>query len=119
MVASGEEALEAITTKRPVLVLLDIGLPGIDGFTTCQRIREISRVPIIMVTGRDCLDDKVKGMNVGADDYVTKPFLTHELATRVKVVLRRSGFDNGPPQQLSSPEPDQPQHPDLDTPQTM
>ena len=95
VVSSGEAAIEAITAKKPALVLLDIGLPGMDGFTTCQRIREISRVPVIMVTGRDCLDDKVKGMNVGADDYVTKPFLTHELATRVKVLLRRSSLENG------------------------
>jgi hypothetical protein len=73
-------------------VLLDVGLPGMDGFTTCQRIRELSSVPIIMVTGRDCPDDKVRGMEAGADDYVTKPFLTHELATRVKALLRRSGF---------------------------
>lgn len=95
VVGSGEEAIEAMSAKKPALVLLDIGLPGMDGFSACQRIREISRVPIIMVTGRDCLDDKVKGMNVGADDYVTKPFLTHELATRVKVLLRRSSVENG------------------------
>lgn len=95
-VGSGEEAIEAVTAKKPSLVLLDIGLPDMDGFTTCQRIRELSRVPIIMVTGRDCLDDKVKGMNVGADDYVTKPFLTHELATRVKVILRRTVLENAP-----------------------
>jgi hypothetical protein len=69
-------------------------LPGMDGFTTCQRIRELSTVPIIMVTGRDCLDEKVRGMEAGADDYVTKPFLTHELAARVKVLLRRSSFAN-------------------------
>lgn len=90
VVGSGEEAVEFIAEKSPTLVLLDIGLPGMDGFATCAKIRELSRVPIIMVTGRDCLDDKVRGMDVGADDYVTKPFLTHELATRVKVVLRRT-----------------------------
>ena len=110
VVASGEEAIQAVIDKKPALVLLDIGLPGIDGFTTCQRIREISRVPIIMVTGRDCLDDKVKGMNVGADDYVTKPFLTHELATRVKVLLRRSGLENGPLQHSNGSAPGR-QHP--------
>jgi hypothetical protein len=112
VVSSGEEAIEAMTTSKPALVLLDIGLPGMDGFTTCQRIREISRVPIIMVTGRDCLDDKVKGMNVGADDYVTKPFLTHELATRVKVLLRRSSFNSGVPHYLNGPGQSQPQPPD-------
>jgi CheY-like chemotaxis protein len=94
VVGNGEEALKVIAEQQPDLVLLDIGLPGMDGFTICQRIRELSRVPIIMVTGRDCLDDKVRGMEAGADDYVTKPFLTHELATRVKVLLRRSGFTN-------------------------
>lgn len=92
VVGSGEEALDFLSDKSPSLVLLDIGLPGIDGFATCAKIREFSQVPVIMVTGRDCLDDKVKGMDVGADDYVTKPFLTHELATRVKVVLRRAGI---------------------------
>lgn len=112
VVSSGEEAIEAMTTSKPALVLLDIGLPGMDGFTTCQRIREISRIPIIMVTGRDCLDDKVKGMNVGADDYVTKPFLTHELATRVKVLLRRSSFNSGVPHYLNGPGQSQPQPPD-------
>ena len=91
--SSGEEALDIIATKSPSLVLLDIGLPGIDGLATCERIREISRVPVIMVTGRDCLDDKVNGMGAGADDYVTKPFLTNELAARIKVLLRRSTPD--------------------------
>jgi CheY-like chemotaxis protein len=92
VVGSGEEALQVLAEQRPDLVLLDIGLPGMDGFTTCQRIRELSTVPIIMVTGRDCLDEKVRGMEAGANDYVTKPFLTHELAARVKVLLRRSSF---------------------------
>jgi DNA-binding response OmpR family regulator len=94
VVSSGEEAVRFVSEQQPDLVLLDIGLPGMDGFTTCQHIRNLSNVPIIMVTGRDCLDDKVQGMESGADDYVTKPFLTNELATRVKVVLRRSGFTN-------------------------
>ena len=88
-VGSGEEALKALTDKRPGLVLLDVGLPGIDGFTTCQRIREVSQVPIIMVTGQDRDEDKVRGLELGADDYVTKPFSTTELAARVKAVLRR------------------------------
>jgi CheY-like chemotaxis protein len=89
-VGNGEAALEFLTANSPSLVLLDIGLPGMDGIVTCAKIREISEVPIIMVTGRDCLEDKVKSMDAGADDYVTKPFLTHELAIRVKVVLRRT-----------------------------
>jgi len=91
VVGNGEDAVKVVAEKSPVLILLDIGLPRMDGFDTCAQIRELSQVPVIMVTGRDCLEDKVKGMDVGADDYVTKPFLTHELATRVKVVLRRTG----------------------------
>ena len=86
---SGEEALETLAAGNTALVLLDIGLPGMDGFTTCQRIREFSRVPIIIVTAEDKDDDKVRGLELGADDYVTKPFSTNELTARVKAVLRR------------------------------
>ena len=92
-VGSGEEALEIFDKISPVLVLLDVNMPGIDGFTTCQRIREISQVPIIMVTGESRDEDKVRGLELGADDYVTKPFAVAELAARVKAVLRR--FDGG------------------------
>ena len=81
--------MKALSDKNPSLVLLDVGLPGIDGFTTCQRIREVSQVPIIMVTGQDRDEDKVRGLEMGADDYVTKPFSTTEMAARVKAVLRR------------------------------
>ena len=102
-VGSGEEALTALRDKHPSLVLLDVGLPGIDGFTTCQRIREVSQVPIIMVTGEDRDEDKVSGLELGADDYVTKPFSTTELAARVKAVLRRYG---------GWPIPDPPEPPD-------
>ncbi|MBM3942907.1 MAG: response regulator transcription factor [SAR202 cluster bacterium] len=87
---SGEEALEILAETNPSLVLLDIGLPGMDGFTTCQRIREFSQVPVIMVTARDINKDKVRGLEFGADDYITKPFLASELAARVKAALRRS-----------------------------
>jgi DNA-binding response OmpR family regulator len=83
---SGEAALQ---DGSAALVLLDIGLPGIDGFTTCQRIRGFSQVPVIMVTAEDRDEDKVRGLEMGADDYVTKPFSTTELAARVKAVLRR------------------------------
>ncbi len=86
---SGEEALQALNEQNARLVLLDIGLPGIDGFTTCRRIRKASQVPIIMVTAEDKDEDKVYGLEMGADDYVTKPFSTTELAARVKAVLRR------------------------------
>ena len=103
-VGSGEEALRVLGDKHPSLVLLNVGLPGIDGFTTCQRIREVSQVPIIMVTAQDRDEDKVHGLELGADDYVTKPFSTTELAARVKSVLRR--YDGGGSQEPApDPEP--------------
>ena len=90
--ASGEEALELLQDALPSLILLDNRLPGIDGFTTCQRIRQFSQVPIIMVTVMDDLTDKMYGIEIGADVYITKPFLPTELVARVKAVLRRSGM---------------------------
>ena len=93
---SGEEALDILADGKPTLVMLDIGLPGIDGFTTCQRIRESSQVPIIMVTAIDRDEDKVRGLESGADDYVTKPFSTTELAARVKAVIRRYAMVTAP-----------------------
>ena len=87
---SGEEALDTLAEISPSLVVLDIGLPGMDGFTTCYRIREFSQVSIIMVTSRDFNEDKVKGLEIGADDYITKPFSPNELAARVKASLRRT-----------------------------
>ena len=93
---SGEEALDILAEGNATLVMLDIGLPGIDGFTTCTRIRELSQVPIIMVTAEDRDEDKVRGLECGADDYVTKPFSTAELAARVKAVIRRYGMATAP-----------------------
>ena len=90
---SGEEALDTLTEISPSLIVLDIGLPGIDGFTTCYRIREFSQVSIIMVTSRDFNEDKVKGLEIGADDYITKPFSPNELAARVKASLRRTAMN--------------------------
>ena len=87
---TGEEALEMVPNTTQSLVLLDVMLPQMDGFTTCQKIRESSEVPIIMVTAMDRDEDKVRGLEMGADDYITKPFSTHELASRVKSVLRRT-----------------------------
>ena len=92
---SGEEALEALEASTPDLVLLDIGLPGMDGFATCQRIRKCSQVPIIMVTAENNDEQKVRGLELGADDYVTKPFSTTELVARVKAVLRRYDLTYG------------------------
>ncbi len=87
---SGEEALEIFPQTTPSLVLLDVMLPNMDGFTACKRIRETSQVPIIMVTAVDRDEDKIRGLEMGADDYITKPFSKHELTSRVKSVLRRS-----------------------------
>lgn len=92
---SGEEALEILPTATPSLVLLDVMLPQMDGFATCQKIRESSQVPIIMVTAKDRDVDKVKGLEMGADDYITKPFSTHELTSRVKSVLKRTHSSRG------------------------
>ena len=89
---SGEEALEALKEYGAVLVLLDIGLPGMDGFTACQRIRESYQIPIIIVSAENKSEHIVRGLGLGADDYVTKPFATTELAARVKAVLRRYNF---------------------------
>ena len=89
-VHSGEEALVEIGRHRVGMVVLDIGLPGMDGFEVCRRLRESSRVPIIMLTARDEETDRVVGLELGADEYVPKPFSPRELVARVKAVLRRS-----------------------------
>ncbi|MCH8744193.1 MAG: response regulator transcription factor [Chloroflexi bacterium] len=89
-VTSGEEAIALVSDSEPDLILLDIGLPGIDGFTTCMVLRKFSQVRIIMVTGRDATTDKVKGIEIGADDYVAKPFVGDELLVRARAVMRRN-----------------------------
>jgi DNA-binding response OmpR family regulator len=88
--ASGEKGLQLLAERSPRAVLLDLGLPGIDGMEVCRRIRASSDVPIIMLTARDDEIDKVVGLEIGADDYVTKPFSPREVVARVKAVLRRS-----------------------------
>jgi DNA-binding response OmpR family regulator len=87
---SGEDALSIFESLRPRLVILDIGLPGQDGFDVCRELRARSPVPVLMLTARDEEVDRVAGLEVGADDYVTKPFSPRELAARVKAVLRRA-----------------------------
>ena len=87
---TGEEAVERLRFRPVSAILLDINLPGIDGIETCRRIREFSQTPVIMLTARDTEVDKVLGLEMGADDYVTKPFSPRELMARVKAVLRRS-----------------------------
>lgn len=87
---TGEEAVERLRIRPVSAVLLDINLPGIDGVETCRRIREFTQIPVIMLTARDTETDKVLGLEMGADDYVTKPFSPRELMARIKAVLRRS-----------------------------
>ena len=86
---TGEAGLDVIEGERPDLVLLDVGLPDIDGFEVLRQTRAFSDVPVIMLTARDDSMDKVKGLELGADDYITKPFNHLELLARVKAVLRR------------------------------
>jgi DNA-binding response OmpR family regulator len=88
--ADGETALERFASERPDLVLLDVMLPGMDGLEVCRRIRAGSSVPIVMLTARDDEIDKVLGLEIGADDYVTKPFSLAELRSRIRAVLRRA-----------------------------
>jgi DNA-binding response OmpR family regulator len=87
---SGEAALKAFEKETPDLVLLDIMMPDMNGYTVCQHIREFSDVPIIMVTAMGEDKQKVEGLDIGADDYVTKPFSASELAARVRALLRRT-----------------------------
>jgi len=88
-VSDGIKAMEAFDSVAPDLVVLDLMLPGIDGMDVCRRIRAKSQVPIIMLTARGDEVDKLVGLEIGADDYVTKPFSPRELAARVKTVLKR------------------------------
>jgi len=95
---SGEEALAELRRHPVRLVVLDIGLPGIDGFEVCRTMRAHSKVPIVMLTARDEEPDRVAGLELGADDYVSKPFSPRELAARIKAILRRA--DNRHPEEI-------------------
>jgi two-component system KDP operon response regulator KdpE len=94
-VASGEEAIAVLTRKLPDLVLLDLNLPGVDGFAVLTRARELSQVPVVVLTVREDRADKIRALDAGADDFITKPFDTEELHARVRAALRRS-WDVGP-----------------------
>ena len=87
----GDEALAAFRQNPPSLMILDIMLPGMDGWQVCRAVRQISQIPIIMLTAKEETFDKVLGLELGADDYMTKPFEGKELLARVKAVLRRAG----------------------------
>ena len=94
--ARGDDALKSFSQETPALVLLDVMLPGMDGLQVLKEIRKTSKVPVIMLTARDETFDKVLGLELGADDYITKPFETKELVARVKAVLRRAPSAEGP-----------------------
>jgi DNA-binding response OmpR family regulator len=98
--ASGTEALEAMRDTLPDLILLDVMMPDLDGFETLELIREISNVPIIMLTAKGEEDDRVRGLELGADDYITKPFSPRELVSRVRAVLRRTEMPGEPVHEL-------------------
>ena len=91
----GEEGFRLAQAEKPELIILDIMMPGLDGFEVCRRVREKSQVPIIMLTARTEEVDKVLGLELGADDYVTKPFSNRELMARVKANLRRTDTAGG------------------------
>jgi DNA-binding response OmpR family regulator len=88
--STGAEALTKVVAESPALIILDLALPDVDGIDVCRRIRQRSDVPIMMLTARDDDVDKIVGLEVGADDYVTKPFNPRELVARVKSILRRT-----------------------------
>lgn len=87
---NGQEAVDKVASQQPDLVLLDIMMPVLDGFGACERIREFSSVPIIMVTARGEENARVRGLDLGADDYIVKPFSATELLARVRAVMRRA-----------------------------
>jgi two-component system OmpR family response regulator len=91
--ANGAEALAAVAAFRPHLIVLDVMLPDMEGFDVAQRLgAQRARVPIIFLTARDATDDKIRGLTLGGDDYVTKPFSLEELVARIRSILRRSGL---------------------------
>ena len=91
-VGSGREALDAVKAERPDLIVLDVMLPDIDGFEVCRRLRtEGDRTPVLFLTARDATEDKVRGLTLGGDDYLVKPFSLEELVARIGSVLRRTG----------------------------
>lgn len=107
IVNDGEAALQEFSSFQPHLILLDLMLPGIDGYSVCREIRKTSLVPIIMLSAKGEIFDKVLGLELGADDYIMKPFDSKELVARVKAVLRR--FTNGQLAQNQAPaKPSQP-----------
>lgn len=100
----GDEAVKMFKSDPPSLMLLDIMLPGMDGWQVCREVRKVSNIPIIMLTAKDETFDKVLGLELGADDYIVKPFETKELVARIKAVLRRyQQSDATPDKEISFP----------------
>ncbi len=99
--ASGEDALRAFAGQPADVVLIDLMLPGIDGFEVCRSLRRSSDVPIIMVTARADSHDVVAGLEAGADDYITKPFVAKELSARIRALLRRARSEPPPPPRVA------------------
>lgn len=95
---TGSEAVTQASRVRPDLVVLDVMLPDLDGFEVIKKMRaQGGRVPVVFLTARDATDDKIRGLTLGGDDYVTKPFSLEELTARIRAVLRRTGGDSAPP----------------------
>jgi DNA-binding response OmpR family regulator len=97
---NGIEALDKVRTQLPDTIILDVMMPDLDGFETLRMLREFSSIPVIMLTAKGEENDKVRGLELGADDYVTKPFGARELTSRVKAVLRRAEMPNAPERAL-------------------
>ncbi|MDT8900133.1 response regulator transcription factor [Anaeroselena agilis] len=93
--SNGLEALEIISRETVHLVILDIMMPGLDGWEVCRRIRETSNIPVLLLTARNATKDKIHGLNLGADDYLTKPFEMEELVARAHAILRRASSQDG------------------------
>ena len=91
---NGRQALEAFNTDKPDIVLLDVMMPIMDGFEVCREIRKVSNVPVIMITARGEDFERIMGLDIGADDYIVKPFSPAEVMARVRAVMRRIGSDN-------------------------
>ena len=102
-VTDGQQALDQIEANVFDLIILDVMMPKLDGYTVCERVREFSTVPCIIVTARGQDQDKIRGLDAGADDYLTKPFSVEELLARVRAVLRRARFAANPDAPASKP----------------
>ncbi len=89
---TGPDALLSVTAQRPDLIILDVTLPGLNGMAVAQQVRRAHDTAIIMLTANDALEDRIAGLKIGADDYITKPFVFKELMARARAVMRRSGL---------------------------